>query len=459
MRRWAGFFIAPLLMVSADVASAQTGTADGVAALARGDVQQGASILKPIAEGWRQPDPTAQFFMGALYETGQGVPADLLRACALYQRAANADGNPFGAVAERLFRALMISHDREWLEDCQLLARIGFDHGFEPVSFTLAPRHSVAWDLKGATVTYEGKSKRFPTFLGSRGSIFLPIRHTELTPVAPGSSPRHFSEVFVWRPSGDWRSWGLEWHLFEIVRDELVRVDMSTDAVATIQADEPPAARTFDVRAYVDVRTNANGDAEWAVLKGPHAGTGAIESDAERREVRERAAARDAANKQVDWKRERDSRRPPSMAYVDADGCGAIFVYGWSADRAEMITMRADKEMLNLSTTPATFDIGRQMSAIELAIHVYALPKGAGQFCSDVGHQPESGPASLDETWRAVAGTITIELSRPGVRARSPQLYRATIRLFNVEFVSDSGARVKQTQPITLSAIVGGWGG
>jgi hypothetical protein len=462
MRRWAGRFVTLLVVVSTGGASAQNGTADGVAALARGDFQQAAAILKPIAEGWRQPDPAAQFFMASLYETGRGVPADLLRACALYHRASNSDDNPFGAQAAKLLRALVVSHiphDNEWIEDCQILANVGFDHQFEPVSFTLAARHAIAWDLKGATVTYQDKSTRFPMRLASRGTIFFPIRQTDLPAVAPGSGPRHFNEVFLWRPSADRRSWSLEWHLFEVVRDELIRVEVTSEPILRIQAEEPPAPRDFDVRAYADVRTTGNGDAEWALLQGPRAGTGLIETDAERREVRERAVARDAAAKLVDWKRERDSRRPPSMAYADADGCGDIFVYGWSADRAEMITVRADKAMLNLSTAPATFDIGRQPSGIEVVIHVYALPKGPGHFCSDIVAQPASGPASLDETWRAVAGTMTIELSAPGVRARSPHLYRATIRLSNAEFAGGSGIRVKQTQPIALTAIVGGWGG
>ena len=433
------------------------GTAAGVAAMARGDYQQAADILKPIAEGWRTPDPMAQFFMATLYETGQGVPQDLLRACALYQRAIGPFDQPFGAQAGKRFKSLMRAHDAEWIQDCQLLADVGFDHRFEPVTLTLTPRQSIAWDLKGATVTYEGKSRRFPMRLASRGSMFLPIRQTELTGGPPGSSARHFNEIFVWRPAADWRSWSLEWLLFEIVRDELIPVPAGSQPVVTIQAAEPPASRSFDVRAYTDLRLTANGDAEWALLQGPRAGTGLIESDAERREVRARDLARSAAAKRVDWKKERDAHRPPSMDYADADGCGGIFVYGWSDDRTEMITVRADKQLLNLSTTPATFDFARQTGTIEAVIHVYALPKGDGQFCSDVGKPILPGPAGLDETWRAVAGTITIELSPPGVRARSPRLYRASIRLTNAEFVNGSGARVRQAQPITLSAIVGGW--
>ena len=455
--RWPLLIIALFITVSINQAPARTGTAEGVAALARGDYQQAAEILKPIAEGWRTPDPMAQFFMATLYETGRGVPQDVLRACALYQRASGALDHPFGAQAGKLFKTLMRAHDAEWIQDCQLLAEIGFDHRFEPVTLTLTPGHSVAWDLKGATVTYERQARRFDMRLASRGSLFLPIRHTELRGSAPESSARHFNEVFLWQPSADGRAWSLAWHLFEIVRDEVIRVDAISQPVVTIQAAEPPAARSFDVRAYVDLRLTTNGDAEWALLQGPGAGTGLIESDAERREVRARDLARSAAAKRVDWKKERDAYRSPSMAYADADGCGGIFVYGWSDDRTEMITVRADKQLLGLSTAPASFDLARQTSTIEAIIHVYALPRRDGQFCSDAGSPVPAGPGGLDEQWRAVAGTITIELSPPGVRARSPRLYRAAVRLTNAEFVNRAGVRVRQPQPITLSAIVGGW--
>ncbi len=67
--------------------------------------------------------------------------------------------------------------------------------------------------------------------------------------------------------------------------------------------------------------------------------------------------------------------------------------------------------------------------------------------------------AMPEETWRATRGSITIELSPPGIRASAPFLYRATIRLVGAEFVNSAGVRVQERQPITLTALVGGFAG
>jgi hypothetical protein len=133
--------------------SAQTATADGVAALARGEYQRAIEILKPIAEDGRTTDAAAQFFMAGLYESGRGVPLDPLRACALYMRASNNHDSPFGRQASMLLRSKSIARGAEFNDECQLLANLGFDHGFEPVTFQLGPVHFVKWTLSEVTVT------------------------------------------------------------------------------------------------------------------------------------------------------------------------------------------------------------------------------------------------------------------------------------------------------------------
>ena len=98
---------------------------------------------------------------------------------------------------------------------------------------------------------------------------------------------------------------------------------------------------------------------------------------------------------------------------------------------------------------PAVLTIG-QTQGFDMRVHVYDAPQQRFPFCSDVRLRGDEG-----EVWRAVAGTATIELA-PTFRVREPEVYRATIRLTGAEFVSATGTRVRQSQPITLSTIVRG---
>jgi hypothetical protein len=444
------FLTVTIVAIVAAAVSAQNGTADGVAALARGDYQRAVEILKPIAEDWRSDDTAAQFFMAGLYEHGKGVAADPLRACALYARAASKYDTPFGRQANPIF-ATLIGRGQEFNDECQLLANIGFDTGFEPATFDLGPGHSVEWTLSAATVTYEGRTKRTAMPLAGPGARFLPLQHTELSTGPTRSLTRHFIEVFLWTPTGRSGPWNLQWHCFEIVRDEIIRID-TTDALATVEGDGPPST-AFDVRDYAAVRVDDDGNAEWAVLKGPHTGSGRIESDAERREARDARVAQDAALKQVDWKRRSDVYRRPAMTYAESDGCGLIQLYGWTLNRDEVIVVRANTQELGMLTQSAAFDLSRSSSNISIETYVYDAARRGFDFCSDV-RILESG-AIEPEVWRAIAGTITIEMSPAGTRSRP----RATVTLTNVVLRNAAGTLMRAPGPIRLSATVGWFAG
>jgi hypothetical protein len=445
MPRWS--LLAAALLFGT-LAEAQTTAVDGVVALARGDYARAVEILKPLAEDSRANDQIAQFFMAGLYDSGLGVPADPVRACALYSRASNNQETALGREAMRLFAAAATSRGQEFNEDCQVLATIGFDNQFEPVTFDLGPGHFVEWTLVAAMVTYAGHTNRVQTILPVPGSRFLPLRETDLATGPTRSDTRHFVEMFVWQPVGG-PKWRLFYQLFEIVRDQVVSVEASP--LVTSDGDAPPPLDSVNVRDYVELRVNAEGRAEWAMLTGPTPRTQLIESDAERTEIRDESVARDRMVKAVDWKKRLDASREPTLAYVDAKGCGNIQVFGWSADQAEALVVRVTP--LGSSPQSVTFDIARQSAGLSIDVHVYAAPQRL-DFCSDVLILPDPDlPAP--ETWHAVSGSITIEVSRPGVRSRAPDLRRATVTLTNVVLMNAAGGTLRVAGPVRLTALVG----
>ena len=422
----------------AAVASAAT---DGFTALARGEVDSAAALLKNLAESDSSSDQVAQFLMGTMYQGGRGAPLDPLRACALYHRASIVDGTPFSAAATRLMKGLWREHDNEWFARCQALGNLGLDHGFEPVIYDLGSGRSITWDFAGAKLTNQGKTTDFP-WRGPRGAAYLPLRHTTLRSGA-AQVRRDFIEMLFWSPSGD--RWTLSWLLFEVSGDSVRHIadqsDLQTRDVRPGATDAP------ELRALVDLRVNNAGMVEWSVPGRPGI-RGTVESEEERQQHRAEEAAEAAAMARVDWTRTFDVSRIPVLRFDRTEGCGHVLVAAFSADRAEAISVHADRETLNLVTAPRTIDLARER-AVSVSVHVYDRPMRSPVFCTDVGF-PRS-----DEVWRAVSGRITIELSEPGVSAREPHLYRATIRIDGAEFVSPSGQRTRQSAPIVITALVG----
>jgi hypothetical protein len=433
-------------------------TEQGVAAFVQGDYARAVEILKPAAERWQLPfDNTAAFFMALMYDNGLGVAPDPLKACALFLRMSAWQENTAPALIFAV-QALVDDFNSRLgpqMGQCMLLADIGFNRTAQQATFTLAAGHWISIEISPerraamAHIEYQGKQNDLELGLPNDADVrYLPFTLTELTSFRPRPEPRHFLEAFVFMPTQA-SQWTLMWFVFEVVREGLVPVTVVPD-LQTVKGDQPPEYELTDLRRLATIRLNANGDAEWVVLADAQRLTDVIETQAEREEIAAERLARQAAEKEVDSTLRRQPGRPPSLAYADSssEGCMGPFVYGSSRDRTEGIMLHLGPQAFE-GASPSTLTVGRTLG-FEVRVHVYGAPQQRFPFCSDVRMLGDEG-----EVWQAIAGTATIELS-PVFRIREPETYRATIRLTGAEFVSPTGARVRQSQPITLTTVVRG---
>lgn len=348
--------------------------------------------------------------------------------------------------ARRRIRDFQASMSEAEFDECMTLSVAGLEHGFEPATYTLDPGRWVELSLRGATIINQGTNKFFKWGIVREGIRFLPPRYTELLAGRP-QTRRHFIEIFAWTRETPQRDlWQLSWSIFEIEGGEMIPA--GGHRLMTVTAPQPPQTAPVTVHEMATLSVNDLGFVEWRA-PGADDTRGVIASQADLRAEREERQRRQAARDTVDWKRVGDIRRPPDLTYADSDGCGLIAVQGWSADRMEAIHLQADAELLRLTATAQTFDIARQPAVIQLAVHVFGTPVWNSPFCTDVSFGPLQS-----EAWHAIGGQITIELV-PGLDLAGQPRTRATIRLTGAVFLNAQGARVTQSGPIVLTAIVG----
>jgi hypothetical protein len=389
--------------------------------------------------------------------TAAQTVSERLRECALASRTAlpldprDASSPQLRDEAHKRVLEFQASMSRAEFDECMMLSLVGFEHGFDPVTYVLEPGRWIELNLGGITIVGPGTNTHFRWGIGGREGIrFLPPRYSEIVSGRPDTR-RHFIELFFWTPESPRRdTWQLTWHVFEVAGNDLF--PSGAHRLLRVTASQPPPTASLNVLEMISVRANDAGVVEWRAGADPDA-SGIIPSPADRRVRDERSMKEKEAYDKVDWKRVGDVRRAPALTYGDSSGCGLIVAQGWSDDRMEAIYLQADAELLRLTATPQTFDIARQPVAIQLTAHVYAHPVRSSPFCTDLGQQ--TGPS---EVWRAIGGQITIQVVR-GVDATGSPAPRATIRLTGAVFTNGQGARVTQVQPIVLTATVGSFHG
>jgi hypothetical protein len=261
--------LAVALLASSPVA-AQSTTADGIGALARGDTAGAFRILRPLADAPVQ-DPLAQFFLATIYNTGSGVQMETIRACGLYLKSA-IDRNPLAKQAVALADAIHLNNPQ--MRALCVAGMAGVWREPPSARFQLGPDHWVTTDSSGFIVGYGGVQRTVPTDWGGPEWVFLPTRYTRLEVTRPIATTRHFIEFLFWIPD-DVQSpavWTLVWSVFEVVGSEAYPLP-DTAGVASVTATRPPAS--YPVAAVGCLQVNADGDIE-RVVSGPNGHTSVV---------------------------------------------------------------------------------------------------------------------------------------------------------------------------------------
>ena len=239
--------------------SAQSTTENGIRAVLGGEYQTAARILRPLAGDPARPDPVAQFFLAVLYESGQGVPEDALRACILFAGSATRK-HPFSAQA-----AANATRLRAGFGGFPSCVADSWQDG-PPQSFLLGSGHRVVITETSITVT-QGDREHRTSHLVPRDAVLLPIRHIPLDVTRPIGKRREFFEWFHWTPDNQVTpsSWALSWILCEVASGGEVWFTGESNLLVA-RGPRPPAS--FDVSNLVRLRVNAKGEAEFAIMGG-----------------------------------------------------------------------------------------------------------------------------------------------------------------------------------------------
>jgi len=101
--------------------------------------------------------------------------------------------------------------------------------------------------------------------------------------------------------------------------------------------------------------------------------------------------------------------RPPSFEYVEAVGCGDLFLMAWTKDSSEVlsITLRG----LPNDSRVATFDLKNSAERVQVRVDAFEGPESFRRCGEDVGpglsdiQDPTSG-------WLAVSGRLKLSVDR-----------------------------------------------
>jgi len=146
----------------------------------------------------------------------------------------------------------------------------------------------------------------------------------------------------------------------------------------------------------------------------------------------------------------------PTLIYQKSGGCGNIVVYKINESETEGISVEADKDKVNLSTKPKTFDIATTAGLVVQIFLGENLRESmkATSFCNDFVSPIVPEPA----VWTAKTGRATINISKSNDSAPVWERgYTATVKLKNVRFYDESGVNSVVLDELIFENISVGW--
>src|SRR5262249_37307791 len=149
-------------------------------------------------------------------------------------------------------------------------------------------------------------------------------------------------------------TWTLLWTVFEVIRRELLPV--RSEALTSTVSTHLPVSGSVNTTGLARLRVTDDGGVEWIVADAKPR-RGRIQSEEDRAEIARKEREDREAEARIDWTVKRDVHRIPALTYVGAAGCGNVLLYGWSEDRADSVSAYVKGDLLEVSSTPRTFDI------------------------------------------------------------------------------------------------------
>ena len=136
--------------------------------------------------------------------------------------------------------------------------------------------------------------------------------------------------------------------------------------------------------------------------------------------------------------------RPPTFVYMDAVGCGDVFLMAWNKDSSEVLSITVSG--LSTNGREATFDLKDSTERVRLRVDAFEGPESfrrcghLGQGLTDI-QDPTSG-------WQAVAGQLKLSVDARGSIAR--------VAVHDLVVRSIKGDRVRAKKVIRFAATLHG---